>query len=368
MTLDRTGNHLGIPERHVARPANWESRVNRMLCLSVLAIGGGACNGHTRPQSAEQSTPEAAFVRKADALLRKSAFEFGVAAMHVETGVVAKVNGDRRYSMGSVFKVPLSLLVLSRADQGELSLDSTRHLTAADKRLGVSPIADAWPGDGPDMKIGDLVDAMLVNSDNSAADVLLDVVGGPPVVTRWLRQRAYTAIRLDRSEAEFVFSYYGVAVPPPKSEWTLGALRRSRDAIPPATQRSAARRFAEDIRDTGTPSELASLLGAIQMGRWLSPSSRERVLAGMRRTTTTPNRIRKLLPAGTETLHKSGTTATSIDGFTAGVCDIGIITLPRNEGHLAIAIFTKPGLVPVAEAEHTIAEIARLAYDVWAGK
>jgi beta-lactamase class A len=63
-----------------------------------------------------------------------------------------------------------------------------------------------------------------------------------------------------------------------------------------------------------------------------------------------------MLPAGTEVAHKTG----SLGGTTN---DVGIVTLPEEGGHMAIAIFVKSSSQEVSLRERTIAEIARAAYD-----
>ena len=61
-------------------------------------------------------------------------------------------------------------------------------------------------------------------------------------------------------------------------------------------------------------------------------------------------------PASVELAHKTG----SLGGV---VNDVGIITLPGDAGHVAIAVMSKRTRVPVADVERTIAHIARYAYD-----
>lgn len=76
----------------------------------------------------------------------------------------------------------------------------------------------------------------------------------------------------------------------------------------------------------------------------------------MRRCRTGEARLRGLLPQGTELAHKTGT----IGGTTN---DVGIITLPDNAGHVAIAAFVKASEKEVSARERAIAEIARAVHD-----
>ena len=62
------------------------------------------------------------------------------------------------------------------------------------------------------------------------------------------------------------------------------------------------------------------------------------------------------MPRGTEVAHKTG----SIGG-TAN--DVGIMTLPDNAGHVAIAVFVKAATKEMVDRERAIAEAARAVHD-----
>ncbi len=69
-----------------------------------------------------------------------------------------------------------------------------------------------------------------------------------------------------------------------------------------------------------------------------------------------PRRIKGLLPSGTPVAHKTGTIAAAIN-------DVGIVTLPDDAGHVAIAVFVYTFHRTEWRRERTIAEVSRLAYD-----
>lgn len=83
----------------------------------------------------------------------------------------------------------------------------------------------------------------------------------------------------------------------------------------------------------------------------------------MTNTSTGPNRLRGLLPAGTKVAHKTGTSNTT-NGMTAATNDIGLITLPGGKT-LAIAVFVSDSPADTAVREAVIAQVARAAF-VWA--
>ncbi len=329
----------------------------RMHLLAMLAL----CS---RPLLAQHAPPNV-LERRIDSIAAAAGVEVGVSVRVLESGAHASVRGGERFPMASVFKIPLALYVLSRVERGELSLDTAYTLSASDMRLGVSTIAEHSPLGGVTLTLHQLLDSILIQSDNSAADALLRIIGGPAKPNAWLAAKKMRGIRIDRSEAELAFDSFGVTKPPPRAQWTLDSMRAAMRRVPAAAQERAVRRFERDPRDTSTPNALTLLLGGIARHRFVNAEHSEFVLHDLHVTTTRPGRLRGLLPPGTESGHKSGTTAASHSGYTAGVNDVGIITLPAGKGHLAIAVFVRARTKKMADIEPVIARIARAAYD-WA--
>lgn len=288
----------------------------------------------------------------------------GVSVLHLESGRGASLHGNKRFPMASVFKLAVAVELCARADRGAVRLDQRIVIASADLRLGASPIAERAPAGGITLSVGELLEAMLVDSDNTAADLLIPLAGGPEVVTAQLDAAGLGDIRVDRSEADLAFDSVGVATPPPRPAWSLATLRATLDAVPEPARREAFARFLADPRDTATPDALVQLLRQIDEGRRLSPESRKRVLALMTRTRPGERRLKGGLPAGTPVAHRTGTGA---DLGRANLCtnDVGIVTLPGDRGHLAIAVMIKGSDRDLAAREKAIAAIARAAYDYW---
>jgi len=64
------------------------------------------------------------------------------------------------------------------------------------------------------------------------------------------------------------------------------------------------------------------------------------------------------LPEGTPVARKTGT----IDNYAA---DVGIITLPHNQGHIDIAVYAQSAKRTSDQLSRTIAEISRTVYDYY---
>jgi len=80
------------------------------------------------------------------------------------------------------------------------------------------------------------------------------------------------------------------------------------------------------------------------------------LLAVMARTTTGDRRLRAGVPAGTPVADKTGSGPSTTN-------DVGIVTLPDDKGHLAIAVLLDGSKLPAKQQEDLIAEVARAAYD-----
>jgi beta-lactamase class A len=76
----------------------------------------------------------------------------------------------------------------------------------------------------------------------------------------------------------------------------------------------------------------------------------------MERCRTGEARLKGILPAETIVAHKTGTIGEITN-------DVGIITLPGDAGHIAIAVLVKSSEKEVPERERVIAQIARAVYD-----
>lgn len=245
----------------------------------------------------------------------------GVAVRLVGGGEAMTLNADTRFPMASTFKIAVAGAILSRVDSGQLTLD--RMVTVDPKLIVASDgIADMMPHPGVAMSVHNLLELMLTVSDNSATNVLSEMVGGPAGVTAWLRSIGITGQQVDRDT------------------------RRTR---PDGTS------FDLDTTNNSTPQAMLNLLLTIHANKALSPVSTRTLTDIMARCRTGEARLKGLLPPGTVVAHKTG----SLDGIAN---DVGFVTLP-NGRQFAIAVFVKGDSKGAPARERVIAEIARTAYD-----
>lgn len=280
----------------------------------------------------------------------------GVAAWRLDgRGPRILVNADQQFPMASTFKVAIAGTILSQVDKGRLKLE---QLVAIDPNMMVESegLAETFHHPGVSVSVENLLELMLTVSDNTATDTLEKLVGGPAVVTQWVRSQGVTGLRVDRDTAGLIRDFYGLP-PGPSFPASLEAglkadpnLEDKGDKPDPA--------FDNDPRDTSTPTAMAELLQRIYSGKALSPSSTSLLRQIEERNTTGKTRIRARLPLGTVVAEKTGTIGGSVN-------NVGVITLPGKSGKLILAVFIKKSSKPIEDRERVIADISRALYDYY---
>src|SRR5262245_7947841 len=161
--------------------------------------------------------------------------------------------------MSSVYKVPIAFQVLSRVDKGELDLNTLIEVKQSDLHPGTGNLTPLFNKPGVVLSIRNLLELMLIISDNSAADILLKSAGGPKAVTSRMREVGIHSIDVNRPLIYMFADLDGIRLPP-ENEWTPETYDRIADAAPAATKKAAAAKFVLDERDTATPDAMVSLL------------------------------------------------------------------------------------------------------------
>jgi beta-lactamase class A len=132
----------------------------------------------------------------------RSAFpgDMAVYAKHVRTGETLALDADTVYETFSVIKVPIMAEVLRQAEAGRFALSDRVTYRAEDARIpsGVLYTADA----GLQPTIKDLLNLMIVISDNSATDMLADKVGRDKV-TAFMRTLGLEKTEIKYSDLEW---------------------------------------------------------------------------------------------------------------------------------------------------------------------
>ncbi len=282
--------------------------------------------------------------------------EVGVAVKHLESGKELDINGDTFFPMASVFKLPILVETMAQIKEGKFTLEHDISIQKKDQHLGSGMLSDL---DVPGIKLSvrNLVNLMMMISDNSATDILLTKVGAENVNSR-LRSYGIEDITVNRTCQLLIMDYLGLDYGTYKDlslNKLVSTYRKERKENPQAF-REAAKRFSQELKDQSTPKAMNRLLELVFKKEILDEASCDHILTVMFKCQTGERRIKGDLPRGTKVAHKTGTIGGTVN-------DSGIITLPHNLGHVALTVFSKNMSLKTREVEDLIAQISRFVYD-----
>ena len=280
----------------------------------------------------------------------------GVAVHHIESGRGISLDGERRFPMASLFKLALAVELLARVDAGGTDLNRTLVLQANHLRPGSGHLAKTFR-EPRRISIRDLLETMLIHSDNTATDLLWTQAGGSAAVMARLATLGIHGMSVDRPTGVLLAAAAGIGPVPADSALTAAQFDERIRALPRAQRSAGMAAFFKDDRDTTTPQALIALLLAIWRRQALSADRTALLLDIMARCETGTRRLKGKLPALTRVFHKTGTLRPGVTN------DAGIISLPERAGHLAMAVLIRRSDKDLAFQERTIADLARAAYD-----
>ncbi len=247
--------------------------------------------------------------------------------MIVETGQTVSFNGSEHYPMQSVYKLPIAMAVLKRIDDNTLTFDTKIKVEPKDfvSRREFN-IATKYPK-GADLSVRELLHFMISESDGTACDALMRHLGGPQIVTKYVRDLGVQNIVLATYEADMY------------------------------------RDHTVSFKNWSTPDGMVQLLKLLQVGKVLSDERRDILLSLMINSRPGQDRLKGMLPPGTTVAHKTGTSAT-VKGVTTATNDVGLITLPNGQ-HLAVVVFVSTTNADLKTRESVIAKIAKTSMECW---
>lgn len=331
----------------------FHSKITKLLIV-VVAFSLAGCSykdiptEFPTPPPNPPATPLAKIELKRDAELEKEVAKIaeaakgkvGVAAVLLETGNAAMVNGGERFPMQSVYKLPISIAVMDQVRRGELDLDEKIGVTKEDMvRAGMrSPLRDANPNGG-EFTIRELIRLAMVESDGTASDVLMRVAGVGEIQA-FLMQIGIDEMKVVNTEKEigrdWQTQYQNYSTPLAAAEllrWLDASVSTARDS------------------DRGTSVEERE------------PTELEILLKFMAESNPGAKRLKGELPTNTYVAHKTGTSGTQ-NNITAATNDIGIIKLPNGK-RFVIAVFVSDSPADERTRESVIAKIAKAVWDRW---
>ena len=248
-----------------------------------------------------------------------------VAVKNLKTGEEFSLNADEVMPTASLIKLPVMVEVYCQAAEGKVKLDTTLTLTKDDKVPG-SGILTSHFSDGATFPLKDAVRLMIVFSDNTATNMVLDQIG----IASTNGQMEKFGLKETRINAK-VFKGGTTSVSPERTKkYGLGST---------------------------TAREMVQLLELLEAGKAAPPEACQEMLKHLQ-ACDDKEKMTRFLPAGTGVAHKTGS-------VNAGKTDAGIIS--TKGGPVALCVLTDGNEDQRWTADNAaqilIGKIARAVYD-----
>ena len=290
-------------------------------------------------------------------IIRRADIRAGVAAFHIEARMGLDINGSEPFPMASVFKIPILATACKQLSDGALSLETRVPLRDADKSpgSGILPYFEA----GLEPTVLDLLTLMIIISDNTATDMMIEILGGAAVIEKQMRYMGLDEIHFKHDCKSLLRCLFpdDVADLPLEQlqEWSMKNDIR-RDGVA----------FSKGADNNVSPANaMNELLWLMWRGEGIKMDITELAFDILHKQQFNV-RLSRFLPPGVKVAHKTGT----IGGIRN---DSGIIQMP-DETHLILTIFTEWDEAPywnkpaahhqrVFEVETAMGEIGLAVYD-----
>lgn len=241
----------------------------------------------------------------------------GVCGVNTGTGASVGHRAGERFAFCSTFKLLAVSAILKRSEADAAVLERRIHYDEQDL-VNYSPVTGQHVGKG--MTVAALCTAALQDSDNTAANLIVGLIGGPQAVTGFARSIGDQAFRLDRVETDL------------------------NTAIP------------GDQRDTTTPAAMMADLRGLVLGDGLAAPQRDQLATWMRGCRTGAKRIRAAVPGDWVVADKTG----SGDYGTAN--DIAVLW-PPGKAAIVLTVYSTRETADAPFRDDTVAEAAKLAIE-----
>ena len=235
----------------------------------------------------------------------------GVYALDTGSGRTVTHRADERFAHASTFKALQAAVVLRRSTDADLR---KKVMYSRADLLEYAPVTSKHLATG--MTVGELLAASLRYSDNTAANLLFEHLGGPDVLERELRRLGDDTTNIDRIE-------------PALNQATPG-----------------------DTRDTSTPRALGTDLRLFVLGDALPAERRTQLTEWLKGNTTGGPYIRAGVPAGWNVGDKTGS------GGYGTRNDIAVVW-PATGAPLIIALQSDRGAPDAPSADALLAEATK---------
>lgn len=237
----------------------------KAVAVARIALGCAIASSFSPPVRALDTARLVAVVQAEESALQA---RVGMAVFDADTGTTWHYRGDERFALNSTHKTFSCAALLAKVDGSSLSLDQ-RVSISKEMLVAYSPMTEKALAPRT-MSFAEICHAAVSHSDNTAANVVFDAIGGADGFNAFMRSIGDAHTRLDRKEPDL------------------------NEAAP------------GDERDTTTPNAIVRSLRKILLGDRLSASSRAALTQWMLNDQVAAALLRSALPSDWRIADKTG--------------------------------------------------------------
>lgn len=259
----------------------------------------------------------------------------GVYLKRLEDDSLLNYQGGRTWYLASTTKVLVAIALLQKQESGEISLERRLTLTSADWVDGSGHLLQAKPGER--FTVRELLERMLVESDSTATDMLIRLIGekelnqhvrkriaprgfGELSTILEVRRDAYGELHprgRELSNLDFM-DLKKITDLDQRLEAFLAKTRIERRDLKSRDIEDAFERYYQGGENSGTLEAFGDVLSRLARGELLSRANTDLMLGLMERMTTGEKRIKAGIPTHVRFAQKTGTQIRRI-------CNVGLM-------------------------------------------
>ena len=292
----------------------------------------------------------------------------------LKDGTTYSHGADQPWYLGSTVKVFVAIAVLQQVDAGRLKLTDKLQLQDSD-RIEAGPLV--WEKTGASFTVQSLLKRMVVDSDNTASNMLIRTVGegrvndsaqaamgaiGPTHAKAPLRITSLAQVRYDvyaelhpnarQLTNQQLVTIAAAPMGPQRVEAVRQALNLKPSDLQAKTIDEAYDRYYQRASNTVSLDAYGDMLEALVKGKLLSAKSQQVLFTDMKIAIFTNYRLQAGLPRSVPFIHKTGTQYQR-------ACHVGVMN-PQNNGADAIVVATcAAGLDEQKEAGSVFERVGR---------
>jgi beta-lactamase class A len=252
------------------------------------------------------------------------ATSMGVALHHVESGEQILLNADESFPMASVLKIPVLVEAFRQMGEGKFTLEDRWELTKTEKNIGSGILT--YLQDGLQPTVRDLLTLMIIISDNTATDMVINRLG-VECIDQTMHDFGLAGIHMALSIRGIFEDMMGEAADPARLFVDLDKYKQA-----PPTRRDGRAYSSGPDNNVSTPRDMTRLLNMIFCAEILDRTACDAMLHILLQQQINL-RLPRFLPYGVPFAHKTGTLA--------GIRNDAGVLYCSEASHVALTVFAR---------------------------